>query len=147
MNKIRTLIAKFLNRETRDYIIFGVLTTIVSYVSYFIFARPLEGIIGRDNAVMLATALAWCCAVAFAFVTNKLFVFKSKSWSFDVIKIEIPAFLGARIFSGVFEFGWMWLTAVYLGWDDLLCKFIAQVIITVMNYFFSKLFIFKKNRM
>ncbi len=147
MNKIRTLIVKFLNRETRDYIIFGVLTTIVSYVSYFIFARPLEGVIGRDNAVMLATALAWCCAVAFAFVTNKLFVFKSKSWSFDVIKIEIPAFLGARIFSGVFEFGWMWLTAVYLGWYDLLCKFIAQVIITVMNYFFSKLFIFKKNRM
>ena len=92
---------------------------------------------------MIANVISWILAVAFAYVTNKLFVFQSVSWDLNVILKEIPAFVGARLFSFGFEMVWMWLTAVKLKQNDKVCKLLGQVAITIMNYFFSKLFIFR----
>ncbi|MBQ7265564.1 MAG: GtrA family protein [Firmicutes bacterium] len=143
MNKLKE---KIFNKETISYLIFGVLTTIVSYVSYFLAQRLLMGVMGRDASIMVANVISWVLAVSFAYVTNKLYVFESKSWKREVIIKEIASFVGARLFSFGFETAWMWITAIVLGFNDAICKLLAQVAITLMNYFFSKLFIFKKKK-
>lgn len=142
-NVLREMFVKVCNVETLNYLLFGVLTTIVSYVSYFIAQKLLSKKLKRERSIMIANVISWILAVAFAYVTNKLFVFQSVSWDLNVILKEIPAFVGARLFSFGFEMVWMWLTAVKLKQNDKVCKLLGQVAITIMNYFFSKLFIFR----
>jgi putative flippase GtrA len=86
---------------------------------------------------------SWILAVSFAFVTNKLFVFQSSSLEMSVLIKEISAFVGARLLSLGFEIVWMNVTTTVLKWNDSVCKIAAQFVITVLNYIFSKLFIFK----
>ena len=96
-------------------------------------------------------------AVIFAYITNKLWVFESKSWKFDVLKKEIPSFVGARVFSlGVEELGIL-IFITWLGFDSfsldvfglftlggkMLVKIGLAVIVVIMNYIFSKFIIFK----
>ena len=80
------------------YLIFGVLTTVVNLVAFAVFKKFL--------GVLIANVVAWVFAVAFAYVTNKLFVFESKSWKKDIVLKEAASFTGARLFSlGVEEAG------------------------------------------
>ena len=98
MDKIK----KILNRETVLYIIFGVATTVVNYVVFYL----LYNVLWSQSRSLEANAAAFVAAVIFAFVVNKLFVFESKSWSMDTLKREIPSFLAARIGSfGIEEAG------------------------------------------
>lgn len=137
------LLKKVINRETISYIIFGVLTTIVSLVTYKLFTLLFLEITG-DKQINISTVLSWILAVAFAFITNKLFVFESKTKNFgDVIK-ELFAFVTARLLSLGYELVWMNVTVKIFHWNDFLCKVIAQFVIVALNYIFSKLFIFKK---
>ena len=145
------LVDKFFTREIITYIIFGVLTTAVNLVTFYIFKKifisigwegvfnKLLGSAGWDKALELlgsgtdyldATVIAWTVAVIFAFVTNKLIVFESKSWKPAVAGKEFVGFIGARLFS-------------LLKWNDFVAKFIVQVIVVILNYVFSKLLIFK----
>ena len=89
------LIKKY--REIILYLIFGVMTTCVSWGSYALFAH----IVGTSVAV--ANALSWVFATAFAFVTNKIYVFQSRSWKFSVVAKETIAFVSARLGTGLFE--------------------------------------------
>ncbi len=140
---IENMIAKLFNRETISYLFFGVLATVVSIGSYYISSRTIINFIGYDEAVMCSNVISWVCAVAFAYITNKIWVFQSKTNGIRDLFREISAFVGARLFSFGFEMAWMYVTAILIGINDTICKFFAQFAIVVMNYVFSKLFIFK----
>ena len=141
---IETFIKALVNRETISYLIFGVLTTVVSIVSYEVVKRLLAH--GKEPTpliINISTVASWILDVSFAFVTNKLFVFQSMSMDAGVLFKEITAFVGARLLSLGFEVVWMNVTTVVLKWNDSFCKIAAQFVIVVLNYIFSKLFIFK----
>ena len=82
-------------------------------------------------------------AVLFAYVTNRLFVFKSKSKGKEKFK-EFIKFIGARIISLGMDMAGMALMVSLLHWNDAISKIIVQVLVVLANYVFSKLFIFKK---
>lgn len=158
------LVDKFFTREIITYIIFGVLTTAVNLVTFYIFKKifisigwegvfnKLLGSAGWDKALELlgsgtdyldATVIAWTVAVIFAFVTNKLIVFESKSWKPAVAGKEFIGFIGARLFSLLVELVFMFVMVTLLKWNDFVAKLIVQVIVVILNYVFSKLLIFK----
>lgn len=141
---INKLLSKIINRETISYVVFGVLTTVVCLVSYEVIKFILTGG-GELNTIQMniANVGSWVIAVAFAFVTNKFFVFQSKSVTFKILIKEIPSFVGARLLSLGFEIVWMNVTVGLLNINDSIAKIGAQFGIVVMNYVFSKLFIFK----
>lgn len=141
---INKLLSKIINRETISYVIFGVLTTVVCLVSYEVIKLILTGG-GELNTIQMniANVGSWVIAVAFAFVTNKFFVFQSKSVTFKILIKEISSFVGARLLSLGFEIVWMNVTVGLLHINDSIAKIGAQFGIVVMNYVFSKLFIFK----
>lgn len=129
---------KFVNRETILYVIFGVLTTLTDWLSYA-WLREM-GIEYR-----MSTVGSWVAAVAFAFVTNKLFVFESRSMDWNTLRREVPSFVGCRAATGLFTLVVMILMVDGLGiTQDMICKIVVSGISLVLNYVLSKLFIFKK---
>lgn len=120
------------------YGIFGVLTTVVNLLSYVFFSKTL----GVD--VVISNIIAWIFAVSFAFVTNKLYVFESQSKDRGVVMREIVSFFGFRIVSGVIEIAAFALFVNVLGMNDMIIKIISLFVVIVLNYVFSKLFVFKK---
>jgi len=154
------VIGKLLEYEILSYIVFGVLTTVVNMVVYYIVTK-LAGD-GYDKKVLfhliidfrfiyLANAIAWIVAVAFAYVTNKLFVFESRSWKTKVILPEILSFVGARIISFlVFEelmFGIIAKLLVNVKYGDWISKLITAVLVVIFNFVASKLVTFRnKNK-
>ena len=132
------------------YIVFGVLTTLVNFLLFFLFQR-LFG----ERLYLLSNLIAWAGAVIFAFVVNKLFVFELRSFAARVLLRESTEFVLARVFSlAIEELGLLLLLevcrlgAIALPFDivlssEFLAKAILAVIVLLMNYFFSKLVIFK----
>ena len=142
-DKINNLIKKFLNKETISYLIFGVLTTIINIVVFWFAERELAFIMSEDAASLVGNVIAWVISVAFAFVTNKLFVFESKSMAFNVVMAELTGFVIARLLSLAFDEGFMFVAIVLLGMNSLLAKIISNVFVVIINYVLSKFFIFK----
>jgi putative flippase GtrA len=134
-DKLKRLIEKY--RSTVIYLVFGVLTTVINYAVYL----PLYNLAGLPAAV--CNAVAWVVAVAFAYVTNKLFVFESKSWGSGVWG-EILRFVGSRVASGAIETVSLLLTVDILGWNGNIMKLLLAVFVIVFNYILSKFFVFKK---
>ena len=121
------------------YGIFGVLTTIVNLVAYHLcYYRA-----GMSNT--LSNVIAWILAVTFAYLTNKVWVFKSRSWSFPVLRREVPAFFSCRLATGILDLVIMYICVDILGWHAMLMKVVSNVLVIILNYIFSKLIIFKKN--
>lgn len=118
------------------YVLFGGLTTLVNVVVYFI----CYDISGISNVI--STIIAWILSVIFAFITNKIYVFESKSGS---IIYEISTFFACRFGTGVLDLGIMYLSVDILKWNALLMKIISNVIVIVLNYILSKVIIFNKN--
>ena len=142
MEKIKKLWNFMTSPEMVSYIIFGVLTTAVNIVSFGLL-RPVI----RFNAywdVIVVNTIAWILSVAFAFITNKLFVFKSKSFEKKLFMRELTTFVEARLFSLVVDTLGMTLLINVLNWNDWASKIIMTVIVIVINYILSKLVIFKK---
>lgn len=148
---MKKLIKAFLNKETILYLVFGVLTTAVSFVTLKLFDVAL----GKE-LYLVSNSLSWILSVAFAYVTNKLFVFESKSWKRDVLKKEIPSFLSARIASYFIEQGGLWLMMDVLLFKDkvfdfivirlsglMTAKLVVAVLVVIINYVLSKVLIFK----
>lgn len=142
-DKINNLIKKFLNKETISYLIFGVLTTIINIVVFWLAQRELALVMSEDAASLVGNVIAWVISVAFAFVTNKLFVFESKSMAFKVVMAELTGFVIARLLSLAFDEGFMFVAIVLLGMNSLLAKIISNVFVVIINYVLSKFFIFK----
>ncbi len=133
--KLKALYEK--HRATVIYLVFGVLTTAVNYAVYL----PLYNFSHLPASV--CNGLAWVAAVAFAYVTNKLFVFESKSWGRGVLG-ELLRFVSSRVASGVIETVSLLLTVDILGWNGNVMKLILAVFVIVFNYALSKFFVFKK---
>lgn len=143
--KVTDLIKKFLNKETISYLIFGVLTTIINIVVFGISEDFLMPFMSDTAAALTANIIAWVLSVAFAFITNKLFVFESKSMSFKVIIKELYSFVIARLLSLAFDEAFMVVAIKFM--DSMLAKIISNVFVVIINYVLSKFFIFKnKNK-
>lgn len=133
---IQNLVKK--NRDVLTYLIFGVLTTVVNYAVYL----PVYNWLGLSAAV--SNMIAWVAAVAFAFLTNKPFVFQSHDWSRQVVLPELSKFVGCRVASGVMETVILFLTVDLLHWNGNIWKLVTQVLVVILNYVASKLIVFKK---
>lgn len=135
IQKVKELIAKYW--EVLIYLVFGVLTTVVNYIIYL----PVYNILGLSAA--LSNAIAWVGAVAFAYLTNKPFVFKSHDWSMKTVIPELSKFVGCRVASGAAETVILLVTVDLLHWNGNIWKLLTSVIVVVLNYIGSKLFVFR----
>ena len=140
MNKIIDLYKKY--KEIINYLIIGVLTTLISLISYFLLTISL---FDPNKAVELSIAniLSWIISVTFAYFTNRIFVFESKDKK--IIK-ESVKFCFSRVGTLLIELLIMFIFVNLLEFNDKIIKIIAQVTIIILNYVFSKLFVFTKNK-
>ena len=142
MNKAKELFAKY--KEVIMYLVFGALTTIVSWGTYALFVR------GIGINISVGNALSWICAVTFAFFTNKFFVFRSKEIKPSVFFKELVSFFSARIVTGAIEIVGvpllvkLGLNQTIFGTEGMLSKIIVSVLVVILNYVFSKLIVFRK---
>lgn len=138
VDKLMSLYKKVVNRETIAYAIAGVLTTIVNFVSY-------EGLYRLGVANLTANALAWVIAVTFAYIVNKRGVFLSQSENVKDEASKVSKFFGARIITLLVEQTGMYLFTELVHFNRLIVKACLAVIVIILNYIFSKLYIFNKN--
>ena len=136
--KIKELINKY--EELIKYFIIGVLTTILNYVAFAILVNGLK------IEMHISNIIAWTISLIFAYFTNKLFVFESKSFKFDVLGKEILSFGAARLFSLLLEELILFIFVNKLGMEKLIIKLIANIIVVIVNYILSKFIIFKKEK-
>ena len=136
MEKIISLIKK--HRSFIFYGIFGVLTAVVNIVTYNLCYYQM----GISNT--LSNIAAWILAVTFAYLTNKAWVFESMSWSWEVLRKEIPAFASCRLATGILDLVIMYFCVDVMQWDAMLMKLMSNILVILLNYIFSKLVIFKK---
>ncbi len=128
-------------REIINYLIFGVLTTVVSIVSYMLFANLLFSE-KTDITVQISNILSWIFAVIFAYLTNRKYVFNSKSEGKEKYK-EVFNFFLARFFSLIIDMALMFVLFSLMHIDDTISKIIVQFVIVIINYVFSKFLVFK----
>ena len=140
MDKIKELYLKY--KEIINYLIVGVLTTVVSLTVYY---GLVLTVLNPRNPIQLQAAniASWICAVAFAYWSNRKFVFESKSK--EIVK-EAGAFVTARVGTLVMDMVFMFVTVSLFGMNDKVAKLLDQVMVTVANYVFSKLFVFKDKK-
>lgn len=142
MKKVMEYYHKY--EEIINYLIVGVLTTIVSLgVKYLLLFTILDAT--NSIELQIAVIISWICAVAFAYVTNRKYVFKSKSKNYFK---EISSFVGGRVFTLLMEMFIMWFFVTFLKLNSdtwvIIFTIICQVLITLANYVISKLFVFNK---
>ena len=125
-------------KEVISYLFFGGCTFLVSIISFYIFNKALSF---NEH---ISNIISWILAVAFAFVTNKVFVFESKAKEKKTVIKELISFVTARLLTLGIEEIILFVGCNLLNIDALIVKIIAQVVVIVSNYFLSKLFIFKK---
>lgn len=134
---IKELYKKY--KEIVNYLVFGGCSTLVNFISYYIFARLL----GIDEVI--SSGLSWFCAVLFAYITNKIFVFESKTETKKAFFTEMISFFLARILSGILcDVGTFALMVKVFHINDIFSKIVTQVVVVIVNYVFGKFFIFKK---
>lgn len=141
-------IRKVLSKEVVLYLVFGFLTTVLNFAVYHLFNLWTD--------VLISNVIAWIAAVVFAYITNKLFVFESKSWAPALVIREALSFAAARLLTlGIEELG-LFIMITKLRLDLALntplisgkntIKIILSVIVIILNYVFSKVIIFKKKQ-
>ena len=123
------------------YLFFGVLTTLINLVSFWLLSSF------TTIETIPATVIAWIIAVTFAFITNKIWVFKSRNKTKKETTKEIINFLIARIATLFVEVFLMWLMVDHFHHDKLIWKLLCNVITVILNYIFSKLFVFKSSHL
>lgn len=136
IERIKLLLSKYY--DVISYLFFGVLTTVVNYLVYL----PCYNLLGFP--AVISNLIAWVVAVAFAYLTNKPFVFKSFDWSAKTVIPELSKFVGTRVASGGLESAIIWIMVDLLGRDGNIWKLITSVLVVVANYVGSKLFVFRK---
>lgn len=136
MKEIKRLFIEY--KSVIKYIFIGGLTTLVNIVSY-ILAHDVF-----NCSTLASNSIAWGLAVLFAFITNKLYVFESKGMNIKEMIFQAVSFFSCRVFSGVIETAIMVIFVDFMNLNSTFCKIITNVIVMVLNYFASKLIIFKK---
>lgn len=132
------------HKEGMRYLVFGVLTTLVNIVVaaityYFVFAKLPE-----ELKVNLSTIVSIIAAWIFAYITNKMYVFDSKTNSAKELIKEIVSFLGCRVITAIVEIVLMNVLVTVLQFNYMFMKIIVNIVIIVLNFVFSKLIIFKR---
>ena len=127
---------KKITREIFLYVVFGALTTLINIVSYSLLYYSF----GVSNT--LSTIISWVLSVVFAYVTNKIWVFESKNKS--TIK-EAAEFFLSRLSTGLFDLLVMYIFVELLMLEGGIIKVISNVLVIILNYLLSKLFVFKKS--
>ena len=145
------IIDKIVTREILMYLIFGVLTTLVNYTATILLSRYVFTS-QQSGQFTLCNAVAWAVSVLFAFFTNKLFVFESKSFAPAVFAKEFISFVAARALSGIIEI-FMPELLMKAGLDQTLfgvkgmpAKLAVSIFVIIFNYVFSKLVSFRKKK-
>lgn len=127
-------------KEIINYLIVGGLTTVVSLGSYYLcvltFLDPNTAL-----ELQIANIISWICAVTFAYFANRKFVFESKNE--NKLK-EAGSFYMSRVATLLMDMGIMFVLVTLLNFNDKIAKLVVQVVVTVLNYVFSKLFVFNK---
>lgn len=137
INTIKGLYLEY--KEIINYLIFGAFTMVVNFASYFIFAKLFH----IDEVV--SSGLSWFCAVLFAYITNKIFVFESKTKTVKEFIKEMMSFFACRVLSGILcDVGTFALMVKVLNINDVIAKIVTQIMVVILNYVLSKLVIFKK---
>lgn len=143
VNKLMELYKKY--KEIIMYLFFGVTTTVVNWIIYI-------AMIKVGSLTLVANCVAWVGAVVYAFITNKLFVFESKSMNPKVLLKEGVSFVVARMFSGIFDILGpdvlisMGLNQVIFGIKGFVAKIAMSVIVIILNYILSKVLVFRKKK-
>lgn len=147
-------------KEIIMYLIFGVATTLVRWITQWIFSALFDSILPKESidwwifhydstVVFVATLISWTLAVIFAYVTNKLWVFESKSWKPSIAIREFWQFFLSRFLTGIIEIGGVALLVglgvnkIVLKQDTMDATILMSAIIMVLNYVFSKLIVFR----
>ncbi|MBQ8802872.1 MAG: YfhO family protein [Tyzzerella sp.] len=140
---LKTKVQKFMrkNREIVMYLIFGILTTVVSLFSYFLCTTL---ILDADNAIQLqvANVISWMISVTFAYVTNKIFVFQSQ----NSVGKEIGKFYASRLGTLLIDMALMYLLVTLAGISDIPVKIVVQAIVIVSNYVLGKFLVFGEGK-
>ena len=138
MNNIKELYLKY--KEIINYLIFGVLTTVVSLVTYYIcvytFINPEEAV-----QLQIANVISWFFGVTFAYITNRKFVFESNEQ--NKIK-EASKFVTSRIATLLMDMAIMFIGVTLLKFNDKIIKIVSQVVVIIANYLLSKIIVFNK---
>lgn len=119
------------------YVLFGGLTTFVSIGSFVLFDSVLH------IPLLVANLLSWICAVTFAYITNRIWVFSSQARGAAIVK-EALSFYAGRVFTLVLEEACLVVFVTMLHFDSTLIKFLAQILVLILNYVISKVFVFRK---
>lgn len=122
------------------YAFFGVLTTVVNMIVFWVMAHPL------GVSVMASTVVAWIVAILFAYITNRKWVFRSEAHTQKEVVKEITSFFTCRLTTGVIDWMCMFIFVDLLRFNDVVIKFIANLIVIILNYVASKLIIFRHKK-
>ncbi len=149
LNSIRNFISK--HKLFINYVLWGTLTTVVSWVSFSLFTIILTIFIENSiTAATVANIFSWVCVVIFAFVTNKLWVFKSKSFNKKILLPEFIKFFFSRFTTGIIEMVALpFLMKIganqsLFGIEGMVSKILITLVVIAMNYILARLFVFKK---
>lgn len=135
---MKSLILKY--KSVLTYILFGICTTIVNLIVYYICVRIIT------LSTFYSTAIAWALAVAFAFITNKIWVFESKLWMRKIVLKELLAFFLCRIVTGVLDVVIMVITVDVFLLNDVMMKTSSNILVILLNYVASKTMIFREEK-
>lgn len=136
MDRMIGLLKKY--RSFIAYAVFGVFTTVVNIVTYNICYVQM----GMSNTI--SNVISWVLAVTFAYLTNKVWVFDSRSWEWSVLVKEVPAFISCRLATGIMDLVIMFVSVDVMKANGMIMKILSNVLVIILNYVFSKLVIFKK---
>lgn len=136
MKTIKSLYQKY--KAVILYLFFGGCTTLVNILCYYLFYHKL----GVSN--LAGTIIAWAVSVLFAYITNRTFVFESRSAGIKAVLLELVTFFGCRLATGVMDAVIMVIAVDHMHWNSLLWKVISNVLVIILNYIASKFWIFKK---
>lgn len=128
------------NKEVINYIMVGILTTLVSLAVYYALVLT---ILNPEDALLLqvANVISWIASVTFAYFANRKFVFESKN---EHIVLEAMKFYLSRLGTLLLDMAIMYIGVSLLFYNDKFVKIIVQIIVIIVNYIFSKLFVFQK---
>ena len=133
------------NKEVLMYLFFGVLTTVVSFLTAGLSKMGLEALsLGKDAVSLGSTTFSWICAVTFAYITNRIWVFDSSAEGAKAIAREAVSFYGGRFFTLIVENIMMAIGYSHLNFNYWITKIVANVVVLILNYVISKRFVFRK---
>ena len=133
---IKELFRKY--KEVILYLFFGACTTLVKIIAYYICSHIFF------MNVVPSTVIAWILSVAFAYVTNRIYVFESKADRLDDIIKEICSFVGCRLLTGGMDLLIMFVCVDIMHWNDMIIKVLSNILVIILNYLASKILIFRK---